>query len=130
MSLVAKVDEYGRPAWIALTVLSFIIFWPIGLAALAFLIWSGRMGNWRNFGCAGRGKWHAPDLGLRSSGNRAFDEYRAETLKRLESERQEFMDYLDKLRHARDKEEFDRFMAERAQKNHQAPTEGESPQAA
>src|SRR5687768_8646586 len=117
MDLVAKIDTYGKPAWIALMILSFIVFWPIGLATLIFLIWSGRMGHWKGFGCAQRGRWHA----TRPSGNRAFDEYRNETLKRLDEERHEFMDYLEKLRHAKDKEEFDRFMAERASKKTEAP---------
>ncbi len=44
MPITAKLDEYGKPAWIALIVLGFIAFWPIGLAILAFTIWSGRMG--------------------------------------------------------------------------------------
>jgi hypothetical protein len=47
-----------------------------------------------------------------SSGNRAFDEYRMETLRRLEEEQQEFRDFLTRLRHAKDKEEFDAFMAQ------------------
>ena len=44
MPITAKLDEYGKPAWIALIVLGFMAFWPIGLAILAFTIWSGRMG--------------------------------------------------------------------------------------
>ena len=48
-----------------------------------------------------------------SSGNRAFDEYRTETLRRLEEEQREFKEFLDRLRHAKDKAEFDQFMAER-----------------
>ena len=48
-----------------------------------------------------------------SSGNRAFDEYRDETLRRLEEEQREFKAFLDRLRHAKDKAEFDQFMAER-----------------
>ena len=48
-----------------------------------------------------------------SSGNRAFDEYRIETLRRLEDEQREFRDFLDRLRLAKDKAEFDQFMAER-----------------
>ena len=44
MHLVAKLDDIGKPAWIALMIVSFMIWWPIGLAALAFLIGSGRMG--------------------------------------------------------------------------------------
>lgn len=50
-----------------------------------------------------------------SSGNRAFDEYRAETLRRLEDEQGEFLAFLERLRHARDRAEFDQFMAERRQ---------------
>ena len=42
--VVARIDDFGRPAWIALMVIGFIVFWPIGLAILAYIIWSGRMG--------------------------------------------------------------------------------------
>jgi hypothetical protein len=125
MPITAKLDELGKPAWIALMIAGFIIWWPVGLATLAFLIWSGRMGcgyganHWQSkmdwmqrkmdwmrgqFG----GGYHGP-----SSGNRAFDEYRAETLKRLEDEQREFRDFLDRLRMAKDKSEFDQFMTER-----------------
>ena len=51
--------------------------------------------------------------GFQSSGNRAFDEYREETLTRLEEEQREFRAFLDRLRKAKDKEEFDQFMADR-----------------
>ena len=51
-------------------------------------------------------------FGPPSSGNRAFDEYRIETLQRLEEEQVEFRNFLDRLRHAKDKEEFDQFMAQ------------------
>jgi hypothetical protein len=43
----------------------------------------------------------------------AFDEYRRETLRRLEEEQKEFQEYLDRLRAAKDKSEFDQFMSER-----------------
>ena len=49
---------------------------------------------------------------MRSSGNRAFDDYRDGELRRLEEEGREFRAFLERLRRARDKEEFDRFMAE------------------
>ena len=58
-----------------------------------------------------------------SSGNRAFDEYRAETLRRLEEEQREFIAFLDRLRHAKDKAEFDQFMAERRR-----PSQGPGPE--
>jgi hypothetical protein len=50
-----------------------------------------------------------------TSGNHAFDEYRAETLRRLEEEQTEFSSFLERLRFAKDKAEFDQFMAERRQ---------------
>ena len=56
-----------------------------------------------------------------ASGNRAFDEYRAETLRRLEDEQREFKEFLDRLRHAKDKAEFDEFMAERRRQQGPAP---------
>src|SRR6185312_2062465 len=138
MPITAKLDEIGKPAWIALVVLGFMVWWPAGLAILAFTIWSGRMGcgyhghdRWQHKmerlqqkmdwvrsrmsgNLSGGNPWggnpwrHGP-----SSGNRAFDEYRSETLRRLEEEQREFREFLDRLRFAKDKTEFDQFMSER-----------------
>jgi hypothetical protein len=118
MPIVAKLDELGKPAWIALAILGFMVWWPVGLATLAFIIGSGRMSKGgsvsRWYGAADQmrpaGTWWQPS---RSSGNRAFDEYREETLRRLEEEQREFRDFLARLRMAKDKAEFDQFMAER-----------------
>jgi len=121
----AKLDQLGKPAWIALTILGFIIWWPVGLALLAFIIGSGRMSCWK-----GRGHWHEsmnPGAWGRSgpsSGNRAFDDYRTETLRRLEEEQREFREYLERLRLAKDKTEFDQFMAERRNRQGPAPAQG------
>jgi hypothetical protein len=115
--VVERLDDIGRPAWIALMVLGFILYWPVGLALLAFLLWSGRMGCWKH----GRGmermeermqRWYRRH-GSPPSGNRAFDAYREETLRRLEDEQQAFAQFLDQLRFAKDKSEFDAFLAER-----------------
>lgn len=136
MTVAAKLDEFGRPAWIATMVLGFIVWWPVGLAVLGFLIWSGRMGR---MGCrhGGWGRWHregregwrgygAREMGRRDSGNSAFEDYKMETLKRLEEEQGEFLDFLQRLRHAKDKAEFDQFMADRRSKP-QTPPESEAP---
>jgi hypothetical protein len=127
MTIAAKLDEFGKPAWIALVVVGFIAWWPIGLATLAFAIGSGRMGcgkrrdfgRWSQTDPAGQfaGWWNQQ----RSSGNRAFDEYRAETLRRLEEEQREFRDFLERLRAAKDKAEFDQFMAERRNRDTSPP---------
>lgn len=67
-----------------------------------------------------RGDWWGPA----SSGNKAFDDYRAETLKRLEDEQREFKEFLERLRFAKDRSEFDQFMSERRSR----PTEQGPPQ--
>ena len=131
MPITAKLDELGKPAWIALMIAGFIIWWPVGLATLAFLIWSGRMGcgyganHWQSKmdGMQRKMDWMRGRMGGGgygpSSGNRAFDEYRTETLKRLEDEQREFRDFLDRLRMAKDKSEFDQFMTERRNRPNQ-----------
>ena len=48
------------------------------------------------------------------TGNTAFDAYREETLKRLEEERDAFVSFLEQLRAAKDRAEFDQFMANRS----------------
>jgi hypothetical protein len=118
MQLVATLDDYGKPAWIAATIFGFIVWWPIGLGVLAYQIWSGRMGccgnkkDWREYFNDEARRFRS---GFGSTGNHAFDEYREATLKRLEEEASEFQSFLKRLRHAKDKAEFDQFMAERGQ---------------
>lgn len=162
-TLIERVDDIGRPAWIALMVLGFVLCWPVGLIILGFLLGSGRMGCWshRNSGpWAGQsdGRWsdrwqrrmdrmqrgvermqegvdrmraaadqwrnspqQRPGYQSQSSGNHAFDEYRDETLRRLEDEQREFLAFLERLRHAKDKAEFDQFMAERRRQTEAPP---------
>ena len=54
MPIVAKLDELGKPAWIALMILGFMVWWPVGLATLAFIIGSGRM-SWKGGSVT---RWH------------------------------------------------------------------------
>ena len=71
----------------------------------------------------GAGDWFGPA----TSGNRTFDDYRAETLKRLEEEQREFKDFLARLRFARDRAEFDQFMAERRSRPFEPDSQAEPP---
>jgi len=64
---------------------------------------------------AGWKNWCGGDRPTQGSGNRAFDEYRAETLRRLEEEQKDFAAFLERLRFAKDKAEFDQFMTDRRQ---------------
>jgi len=142
-----------KPVEILAMVLGFVVFWPIGVAVLGWKFWQKKSGypgdiisfvrekwekweksrNWANWarggerwGFAAR-NWAASGFGMASTGNRAFDEWRASELARLEEERQklvaaerEFAEFMENLRHARDREEFERFMD--AYRNRQAPS--------
>ncbi len=76
--------------------------------------WESRMGDRPHDkrGC-GPGSWGNQP----SSDNRAFDDYRAETLRRLEEEQREFKEFLVRLRAAKDRAELDQFLNERRSKS-------------
>jgi hypothetical protein len=146
MNPIVWLDDIGRPAWIALMIVSFVLFPPAGLVVLGYLLGSGRMGHWTpdrgerwqrrmermqqrmqqraarwcgpraaGGGAWGGGAWSSSGRSSSSgssTGNAAFDEYRNETLRRLEEEERNFKEFLDRLRRAKDKAEFDQFMAE------------------
>jgi hypothetical protein len=123
----------GRKRWsaweIVAIVAGFAIFWPLGLIALFVKLWNGELwpgaaaGDmpWRS-----AGTWSPPSWTQRSgspSGNSAFEEYRKRELERLEAERRKLMEeqkafaeFVERVRRAKDQEEFDRFMAERRTK--------------
>jgi hypothetical protein len=138
--VMQRLDAVPRPFMIGFAVLGFIVFWPIGLAVLAYLFWSGRMGcanewrgenrqgNWVQGGSRPKyerwerkmanlqdkmNRWSGGRAPFAPTGNAAFDEYREEALRKLEDEAKEFQDFLTRLRKARDKAEFDQYMADR-----------------
>jgi len=118
---------------LATMVLGFMVFWPIGLAVFAYKMWQRKSGaddlqtvmtaKWNE----ARAAWSRPSAWNWSpagTGNAAFDQWKSAELARLEAERRkledaarEFAEFLDNVRHAKDREEFDRFMAERRAKS-------------
>ena len=74
-------------------------------------------GRWRDDANRQTQDWGQP----RASGNQAFDEYRAATLQRLKEEQHEFRELLSHLRTAKDKAEFDQFMADRRTRSKPQP---------
>lgn len=130
----AIIKPQWGPLTIALMVLGFVLWWPLGLAILAYILWGEMFGgsaekaqgfvnrsrNWAE-NCGPRGNGFRHHHGFRnSSGNVAFDDYRAEQLRRLEEERRRldeeinaFHAYMANLRQAKDREEFDRFMRDK-----------------
>jgi len=105
----AWLDARGRGAWIAAMVASYVVFWPVGLAMTAYMVVNNK------FSCSGARscrKSHSVHMN-RTTGNAAFDAYKDETLRRLEEEQTNFEAFLERLREAKDKAEFDQFMDER-----------------
>jgi hypothetical protein len=126
------VNSYAlRPSWTPLTivlmVIGFIVFWPLGLVMLAYILWGQRVPEIRRHFEGMRSEWHNAWGGCGSrrasfsqSGNAAFDDYRERELRRLDEERRKldeerrhFEEFVHNLRRARDQEEFDRFMRDR-----------------
>ena len=121
------LDARGKWAWIAAMVLGFVFFWPVGLALLAYMIWGKKMFS---RSCASRRshahghdhRWGAHAMrAAQPTGNRAFDDYKAQALRRLEEEQEAFEAFLQRLRTSKDKTEFDAFMAERRNRPSQPP---------
>lgn len=119
----AWLDRRGTWAWVGATTLGFIVFWPVGLGLLAYMIWGKRMFS---RSCHNRSHAHSDRYGwgrrAETTGNHAFDSYKAEALRRLEDEQQAFEAFLQRLRNSKDKSEFDAFMEERARSTAAAET--------
>ena len=119
------LDARGRGAWLAAMVLGLVFVWPLGLALLTYMIWSKRI-----FKTSCRSTRADHRMGhqfdsLRPSGNAAFDAYKRDMLRRLQDEQSAFEAFMQRLREAKDKSEFDAFMQDR---DH-ATTEAARPQA-
>lgn len=115
------LDQRGKWAWIAAMVLAFVLFWPVGLALLAYMIWGKQMfsrscskRHHTHHDRSGQGWGQFADRVAPATGNRAFDTYKAEALRRLEEEQAAFEAFLERLRTSKDKTEFDAFMEDRA----------------
>jgi hypothetical protein len=134
-----------RALEIAGIVIGFIWFWPLAVAYLGWkfmgyprkdearVFLQDRFGKVEHmFNCKGRdfsefkrnfsaGGFAA---GFGSTGNAAFDDYRRKELERLEQERRrlddearEFSSFVEELKRAKDREEFDAYMAKRRSDN-------------
>lgn len=128
MNQSALIRPDWTPATIALMVLGFVVFWPLGLAMLAYILFGEKLKTFKKdanssvdsmcsaFKRGNRANWTQHHR----TGNVAFDDWREAELARLDEERrkldemrEEFDSYVRELRRAKDQEEFDRFMRER-----------------
>ena len=147
----ARASGCGASRWsmfeIVAMVLGFIVFWPIGLAILGFKMWQRKSGYGGDLQTAAQEKWREARGMMASSarasgpwtwghrsgfapstGNSAFDDWKSAELARLEAERRklqdahnEFAAFVDTIRRAKDREEFERFMNERRNRQSDGP---------
>lgn len=114
-----------RRGWeIAGIILGVFLFWPLALAYVAWKLMGYPVPNrWRDFFAR---NFSFPFEGARESrfagptGNLAFEDYRRAELARLEEERRRideearaFRGFVEDLKRAKDREQFDAFMANR-----------------
>lgn len=130
---MTATKPFIRPAWtpvtIAMMIIGFMIFWPLGLAMLAYILWGDRLDDFKS------GVERATDSvsetfsrntyagGKYRSGNVAFDDWHEEELTRLKEERRklddmirEFEEHKYEARRDKDAKEFDDFMETRKRK--------------
>lgn len=117
-----------RSIEIGAIVLAFVYWWPIGLALIAWKV-AGypALSELRGFAERAR-SGRAPSrfaqafeaANRRSTGNWAFEEYRRSEIDRLEAQRRAleeesraFASFVEELKRAKDREQFDAFMAKR-----------------
>jgi hypothetical protein len=112
----------NRGLEIAGIILGFLFFWPAALAYLGWKLLGYPVPNEakaffeKNFSRLSESFRARPHFS--SSGNFAFEEYRRRELERLEAERRRlddearaFAEFVEELKRAKDREEFDAFMA-------------------
>jgi Protein of unknown function (DUF2852). len=142
MNQSALLRPDWTPATVALMVLGFVVFWPLGLAMLAYILFGDRFREFKRdangkvdgmFSRCRAGRFNRMGGHFSESGNVAFDGWRKAEIERIEAERrkldemrQEFDSYMRELRRARDQEEFDRFMRERGRTDRGGETFGGS----
>ena len=113
MDPAVTLDELGRPAWVIMTIVAFMLTPIIGFILLCYLAWTGRLGRLAKGSQSDARSGTMAGNFPQPTGHRAFDDYRDETLRRLYEEQQAFLDFLDRLHRSKDQAEFDQFMAER-----------------
>lgn len=128
---MTSTKSFIRPAWtpvtIAMMVIGFMIFWPLGLAMLAYILWGDRLDDFKSG--VDRATDSVSETFSRTTrrppatGNVAFDDWHEAELSRLKEERRkldetiaEFEEHKRESRREQDSREFDDFMETRKRK--------------
>ncbi len=116
---------------ISVSIVTMAMFGQIGILLALFFAWQwGRIpavsGRFTLETGVAALRPDVPSEAERPTGNSSFDAYRATLLDRLEKEQGQFEGFLDRLRDAKDKHEFDQFMDDRAREQRRAALPAEA----
>jgi predicted membrane metal-binding protein len=113
-------------AWMVVWAVAFL-FWPLALLVGGGLLWRARARWQRSIDVRAHelngGRPAAPNR-KGAFANGAFEDYRAETLRRLDEESGKFREFLERLRKSRDRREFEAYMS--ARRGRPAITQGDA----
>ena len=134
MNLVARLDDIGKPAWIALMIVSFILFWPLGLVVLGYpdrertngMLDIGRGdATGERHGAMQERAANGAARARRHANTHAATAPSTSTAPRpcagSKRKQRQFKEFLDRLRQAKDKAEFDQFMSEMRRRSEGPP---------
>ena len=114
-------NHYWPGPWLLLGPMMMFFVMIAFMATMFFMMRMGPMRRSEASLCGFGFRRLGQHVGVPSEGRHAaFEEYREETLRRLDEEQSEFQDFVSHLRTAKDKAEFDQFMAERRNQPSQA----------
>lgn len=100
------------PLGIFAVIAGFIVFWPLGLAAIGYVLWGGSIDSLVDDAAKKVREIFGAKPAAAPAPAASFEDYRNETLTRLEAEQSRRAEHLRRLREARDRAEFDRILGE------------------
>ncbi|CAN5411507.1 hypothetical protein BH10PSE7_BH10PSE7_34470 [soil metagenome] len=100
------------PLGIVAVIAGFIVWWPLGLAAIAYILWGGSIDGLLDECIQKVRDVFAARPAAPFASSEPFEVYRDTTLGRLEAEQARRADYLRRLREASDRAAFDRILSE------------------
>jgi hypothetical protein len=117
------VATFVALAWVAVWLIAAVVWlvWPLALLILGGVMWRRQARTWHRLQSAPAAGPQRERAFFKESGNATFDEYRNETLRRLDEEREKFRDFLEQRRKAKDREAFDRYVSERWERHSNGP---------
>ena len=98
------------PLGIFAVIAGFIVFWPLGLLAIGYILWGGSIDSLVDDAVKKLRDIFSAKPAPAAAAPVSFEDYRNDVLSRLEAEQSRRAEHLRRLREARDRAEFDRIL--------------------